>query len=256
MNVGKSPPEQRAGFELDAEETALWLAFRQDRSTASRERLFSTYFVFAKQVAARHFLDRRSGDIEFADLSQLASAGLLEAIDRYDPGIGVSFRRYASQRISGSILDGISKTSEIRQQVSFRNRVRSERAQSLHDVDTASMPADDAMQVLIDVAVGLALGFMLEGTSLYLPDGERDGATNAYETLVWKETMQKIMTQVSRLSEREQNVIRRHYLDGLSFEQIAELLGVTKGRVSQIHKAAVGLLKKRLLNSNDFKLER
>jgi len=256
VTIGEASANLGWSAELPPEEAALWRAFAQDQPAATREKLFATYFPFARQIATRHFLDRRSGDIEFADLSQLASAGLLEAIDRYDPAFGVPFKRYAGRRISGSIIDGIATMSEVRQQVSFRNRVRTERARSLCDVDTADMPTADAMQMLIDVAVGLALGFMLEGTGLYQAEGERDSGANAYESLVWKETMQRIMTEVAALPEREQNIIRRHYLDGLNFEQIGALLGVSKGRVSQLHKASVGLLKKRLLGSNAFKLER
>lgn len=256
MTLGEASAGPAPTSEISPEEAALWVAFRDGQSTEAREKLFSTYFPFARQVAARHFLDRRSGDIEFADLSQLASAGLLEAIDRYDADFGIPFKRYAARRISGSILDGIAKMSEVRQQVSFRNRIRSERARSLHDVDTTDMPTADAMQMLIDVAVGLALGFMLEGTSLYVADGERDSGANAYESLVWKETMQRILAEVSTLPDREQSIIHRHYLDGLSFEQIGALLGVSKGRISQLHKAAVGLLKKRLLGSGGFRLER
>lgn len=258
MNLGEAAAAARPpSAEPAPEDSELWRAFLDTRDAQVREKLFAAYFPFARQIAARRFLDRRSGDIEFADLSQLAGAGLLEAIDRYDPVHGVPFKRYAGRRISGSILDGIAKMSEVRQQISFRNRIRSERLRSLSDVDAADMPVADALQELIEVAVGLALGFMLEGTGLYQADGaERDGGVSAYESLVWKETIQRIMTEVSALPEREQSIIRRHYLDGLSFDQIGALLGVSKGRVSQLHKAAIALLKKRLLGSRAFMLER
>ena len=64
---------------------------------------------FARMIAARHFRGRRTGDIEFAELSQLAFIGLLEAIDHYDPAVGVPFRRYAGRRISGAMLDGLGQ---------------------------------------------------------------------------------------------------------------------------------------------------
>jgi len=253
MNTGESPlgaPDRRNG------EDALWLAFKQDGSAQAREKLFSAHYDFARQIARRHWLDRRSGDIEHQDLCQLASAGLLEAIDRYDPALGVPFRGYAARRITGSILDGIAKMSEVREQLSFRNRVRGERARSLAIEGAETLPVDEAMRALTELAVGLAIGFMLDDAGLYVTDGERDGRANAYESLAWKDTIRRMLTEISRLPEREQLIIRHHYLSGLTFDQIGAVLGLSKGRISQLHQAAIALLRKRLRNAGDFKLER
>jgi len=241
----------------DNPEAALWTAFRESKSPSVREELFSLHYPFARQIARRHFRDRKAGDIELPDLCQLASAGLLEAIDRFDPELGVPFRGYASRRISGSVLDGIAKASEFREQISFRNRVRAERVRSLTRLDADTLPAAEALEELINLAVGLALGFMLEGTGLVIDEQEaREPAASAYDSLVWKDTIRRVMNEVATLPKREQTIIRRHYLTGLDFEQIGTLLGVSKGRVSQLHRAALGLLKKRLRDACDFRLER
>lgn len=239
-------------FAQNDEEARLWSAFKTGGSKAAREELFSLYFPFARQIARRHFLDRRSGDIEFGDLSQLACAGLLEALDHYDPGLGVPFKGYAGRRISGSVLDGVAKMSEVREQISFRNRIRTERARSLAVADAETLSANEALTALAELAVGLALGFMLEETGAHEPQVR----TTAYDSLAWKETVQRLATEVAALPERERLIIRRHYLEGLGFEQIGAMLGVTKGRVSQIHRAAIALLRKRLRNAGEFKLER
>ena len=211
---------------------------------------------FARQIARRRFLDRTGGDIEFPDLCQLAYAGLLEAIDRFDPDHGASFRTYASRRISGSILDGIAKMSEVREQISFRNHARSERVRSLGDFDAPPRSTSSAMQALMDLAVGLAIGFMLEGTGLFTPEDQSDARANAYESLAWKQTINRVVSEIAQLPEREAAVVRHHYLSGLTFDQIGALLGVTKGRVSQIHKAAIDRLRGRLPSGADFRLER
>jgi RNA polymerase sigma factor FliA len=241
----------------DVDERRLWLDLRERDSVAARERLFSIYSPFAKRIARKHFLDRTSGDIEFPDLCQLAFAGLLEAIDRFDVTLGASFKTYATRRISGSILDGVAKTSEVRSQISFRNRIRAERARSLlrpEDVDGGT--ANDALRALSELAVGLALGFMLEGTGLYASDDQPHHAPNAYESLAWKETITSMFSEVGSLAKREQDIIRYHYIEGLTFEQIGALLGVTKGRVSQVHKGALEQLRRRLIDRPGFELER
>jgi len=254
MNTQESPRSSPSLPPTD-DEAALWQALRNNGSAYAREKLFSLHFDFARRIARRQWLDRRSGDIEFQDLCQLASAGLLEAIDRYDADIGVPFRGYAARRISGSIVDGVGKMSEVREQISFRNRARRDRARSLAAAGADSLPVDEAMRVLTELAVGLAIGFMLD-EGLYVIEGERDRASNAYESLAWKDTIRRMLEEIGGLPEREQIIIRHHYLTGLTFDQIGAVLGVTKGRVSQMHQAAIGLLRKRLRHAGDFKLER
>lgn len=228
------------------EELLLWRRLRSPEGALARDKLFSRYKGFAVRVAKRRYLDRTSGDIELQDLCQLAFAGLLEAIDRFDVDKGVPFRAFAIRRVSGSILDGLTKMSEMREQASFRNRVSRERVQSLSPEDLESLELGDAMRALAEIAVGLAVGFMLEGTGSYLAD-ERDlRSSNAYESVAWKELVNRAAAEVETLPEREQIIIKRHYGDGLTFDQIGELLGVTKGRVSQLHRASLRALKERL----------
>ena len=238
--------------DVGSHERALWTSFRTTASKVARERLFFSYQAFARSVAKRHFLDRRGGDIEFNDLCQLGYAGLLQAIDGYDPDRGASFKTYAVRRITGSIRDGVVKTSEVREQISHRARARRERVQSLTNLDVDAAPLGDALQALSEIAVGLALGFMLEGTNLYLAE-ERDRSADAYEGLAWKEATTRMLAELAKLPERDQLIIKSHYLDGLNFETIGDLLDITKGRVSQLHRASLTLLRKRLTHINDVR---
>jgi RNA polymerase sigma factor for flagellar operon FliA len=112
------------------------------------------------------------------------------------------------------------------------------------------------MDALIEMAVGLALGFMLEGTTLFVPESAQDPRTNAYESVEWRDALRRVLVELETLPEREQAIIRHHYLTGLEFDRIAALLGISKGRASQLHRAALALLRKRLLNASDFKLRR
>jgi RNA polymerase sigma factor for flagellar operon FliA len=238
------------------DESTLWRALRTEGSTAAREILFSTYASFARQIATRHFRDRRSGDIEHQDLCQLAFAGLLEAIDRFDPDRGLPFRGYASRRISGSILDGVAKMSEMREQISFRNRMRADRVRSLTAEALDDLSIAEAMQALSDIVAGLAVGFMLESGGLVVADGEPDRRPTAYESLAWKDTLRRLGRELEDLPDRDRAILRHHYLDSMTFEQIGALLGLSKGRISQLHRSALGMLRRRLVRSDDFTFER
>jgi RNA polymerase sigma factor for flagellar operon FliA len=254
MDVRSEPGKTR-----DLEEAALWTAFVANRSAANREQLFLRHAAFARNIARRHHREQSRGDIDLADLYQLAYAGLLEALERFDPRQGVPFRPFAAHRISGSVSDGIVGMSEAREQIAWRRRARRERLQSLSDADTDRLSTSEAMEKLAEIAVGLAIGFMLEGTGLFAQgDGEEQGLqaqpATAYDSLAWKEIVVQLHDELSSMPEREQMLLRQHYLIGVNFDQLAQLMELTKGRVSQIHRAALGLLRKRLSARGHFRL--
>lgn len=239
------------------EEAADWLAFKTQGSLAARERLFSLYAGFARAIARRHHRERSRGDIELAELYQYAYAGLLEALDRFDPGHGAPFRPFAAPRISGNIMDGIPHLSEVLEQLSWRRRVRRERLRSLAEgtQETAS-----PIEKLAELALGLALGFMLEGTGLFSAGDSEQAASapaeTAYDSLAWKEIVGQLRAELDDLPEREQAILRQHYLNGVSFDQLASLLAVSKARVSQLHRSALMLLRKRMRERGHFRMIR
>jgi RNA polymerase sigma factor FliA len=232
-------------------EVALWNAFKRDGSSIAREQLFRHYLPLARQLAGRHFRNARPGAIEFAELVQMASTGLLEAIDRYKPDLGVPFRYFGNRRITGSILNGIAAHSEVNRQVSVRNRMVRERMESLRRETTTDGTLIETLDLLGEIAAGLAIGFMLEESGSYVAV-DCDLASNGYETLAWKQITGLLAKEVDRLPVREQDIVRLHYRDGMSFEQLGALFGLTKGRISQLHKSAIALMRKRLLQMGPF----
>jgi RNA polymerase sigma factor for flagellar operon FliA len=239
-------------------ETALWQSFKEQGSQAARQRLFAQHTAFARNIAARHFREQLYRDVEIGDLRQLAYAGLLEAIDRFDPSRGVPFRAFASHRISGSIRDGLSRMSEVREQISWRHRVNRERAQSLSEGTSDDLSTSEAMEKLAEIAVGLAVGFMLEGTGLVAErddDAVSDG-NNAYDSVAWKEMTARLQTELANLPERERYILMHHYGGSVGFDDIASVLHITKGRISQLHRGALALLRKRLSARGHFNLEK
>jgi RNA polymerase sigma factor for flagellar operon FliA len=249
------PPVDQASGDED-EGALLWRRHRVQPTAALREKLFLHYLPFARRVAARHFRRRTDASIEFPDLCQMASEGLLEALDHYDPTLGTPFEGFAVSRVSGSILDGLAKLSEFREQLTYRSRMRRERARSILPAEADKLPVTEAFDALVELAVGLALGFMLEGTGIYVAEEQQDSGFNAYETLVWKEAVGRVEAELRDLPEKESTVIRCHYVDGLTFEQVGRLLGISKGRVSQIHKEALLRLRKRLPRFDNINIHR
>lgn len=224
----------------------IWRAFAEDPAGGARQVIFESYLPFARRIAARVRRDRPGADLDIDDLRQHAAEGLLQAMDRFDPSQGTSFEAYAARRIRGSIIDGIGASSELRRQSAFRNRIRAERARSLRPEDPAGLSTLDALQALASLAVDLALGFMLDDAALAGGEDQAARGPNAYESLAWAETVQRVTTALESLPEQERTVVRLHYLQGLEFAMIADTLSLSRGRVSQIHAAALQRLRKRL----------
>jgi len=234
------------------EEAALWRAYRSSPTPDLRNALFERHQTLARRLAARRFGSRHRNDIEFEDLCQLAYAGLLEAIDRFDLDHGAPFRAFAQRRIDGSILDGLAKMSEVREQSAFRNRFRKERLNSLSGPGLDDCSAIEALQALVDLVEGLAVGLMLEGAVEQIPDRR----PTAYESLAWKRTLQEVSQAMAALPERERLVLKRHYLEGAAFEQVGREFDLSRGRVSQIHRAAILKLRAKLVAPPPFDLLR
>lgn len=239
--------------DMSKEERDLWEASRAG-SPDARQALFSRFMPVARRIAWRFKRDHAVTPLEIAELLQLASVGLLEAIDRFKPELGVPFRFYSTRRIAGAIAEGIGKLSEVNQQITTRRRMERERLRSIRERGEELRSLDDKLKLIGEIAAELAVGIMLEDSVMYLAD-ERDPAQDAYETLAWKQAVRQLMQTLEGLPERDRAIVRLHYLEGIPFEQIARLLGISKGRVSQLHKQAIGVLRKRLSDMGKFRLE-
>lgn len=214
---------------------ALWARWTIQRRSGDRELLVNAYTVLVRRCAARCFARRVGHELEYADFVQFGMVGLLECIDRFDPDRGARFETYATYRIEGAILSGISSLSELQQQVDARRRVLRERNQSLL---SGAESHGSALERLAEVSIGLALGFALEDSGLY-EDGEAATPDNAYSRVEMTQLKLRLAELVQRLPEQQRAVIDWHYFQQVKFEDIAVSLTLTKGRVSQIHHSAL-----------------
>jgi RNA polymerase sigma factor FliA len=214
------------------------------------------HMEYARTLAALVYGRRVTDDVEFGDYLQYARIGLLEAFERFEPAHGVQFRTFAAHRIRGAILDGVAQLSERQQQAALRRRVRHDRATSLlEDADPAVAGGRGVLEQLAEVALGLAIGILLEDTGMFADESTAPAAPDGpYRSVALKQTRARLDEMVHRLAESERRVIKQHYHYGHPFEQIAREVGVTKGRISQIHKQALQSL--RAMLSGAHALER
>lgn len=237
--VGTSSPAHCSAPSTELQ-AARW-ANRQ--SPAERASLVEAYTPLVRRLAARAYSRRTSGELEFADLVQLGMVGLLEAIDRYTPARGVRFETFATYRVEGAILNGLPSYSELQRQLAVRREIERARVQSLSGHELAKPPS--ALERLADIAIGLALGFALEDAGL-AADDEATAPDNAYARLELIQLRHQLAGLTEQLPEAERRVIYRHYFQQQAFDEIAAGMHLTKGRISQIHHAALKRLRERL----------
>jgi RNA polymerase sigma factor for flagellar operon FliA len=221
--------------ECDAD--LLWKALRRHGDRVAREKLAERHSELVRILAAKTYRNRFSEELEYADYYQFGMVGLLEAIDRFDPVQGVRFETFASPRIRGAILNGVESLSEKQRQLAVRLRVRNERVNSLGAQEDAR-DSEDALAKLADVAVGIALGLLLDNAGLYLV-GEPATGDLPYDRVEMAELRRLVVRLVDLLPHNERRIIRGHYLQAMPFDEMAKSLGLTKGRISQIHHAAL-----------------
>lgn len=208
-------------IETAAVESA-WDRWISTRDLGAREVLVERYVPFVRYMAGR--LGPQVSPYLRPELFSLGLLGLLDALDKFNPEVGVRFETYAGTRIRGAMHDGIRRMGPLprgaRQQASAMIR-------SIHPVDFQTATS----------ARGVRLQDCLE-------DLEQPSVFAGLERLADRQELQEA---VEALPNRERIVIQRHYYDGLYLKEIGAELGVTESRVCQIHRRALKMLEHRLL---------
>jgi RNA polymerase sigma factor for flagellar operon FliA len=222
----------------------LWTQYAATRDPEARSGLLTAYAEFARMMAAKVYARRTYSEMEFGDYLQYATVGLIEALDRFEPGRGIKFETYASSRITGAMLNGIEQSSEIQQQVAARRRIIGQRVASLMEQDSGAAAAsvEDAFARLAEIAIGLAVGFALDETGMHASEGAHY-QDNCYTGLELRQLQKRVNAVVDQLPGNQRRVIHGHYLQHLQFEEIAAGMALTRGRVAQIHKQALASLR-------------
>jgi RNA polymerase sigma factor FliA len=199
--------------------------------TSARNDLVHAHLAFARILAAKVYANRLCAELEFEDFMQFACIGLTEAADRFHPGQGASFQSFAAARIQGAVRNGVEFLTERQQQIAARARLLNVQAAQTGSVE-------HRIAGLAKVAMGAAVEFALGPSSLLRSD-DASCSDRTCEAVIRSLIARKAIELLACLPESERVVMQRHYLQQSTFDDIATHLGVTKGRISQIHKSAV-----------------
>jgi RNA polymerase sigma factor for flagellar operon FliA len=210
---------------------ALWARWRSGDPRAG-DHLVRHYAPWVRRVARSVFVRVRGRGDDWPDYVQNATVGMLEALRAFDVERGVPFELFAGPRVRGAVFNGLR---DLRSTGAGPSGTASfEAVESLRDTEDAD-PVDRFIAMVSSLAAGHVMG-------LYAEHEPADEA-GPYHVVVRSQLGERLSRQLRRLGERERTVLEWHYIQHLSFVQIAETLGVTKGRVSQLHRQALARMR-------------
>lgn len=246
-------------------EDELWFEFKVKKSMQARDALILKYAPLAKVYAGQ--LVSTGTHLDFDECVSLGILGLIDAIDRFDPQSGTSFKHYAGYRIRGSIVDGMRKMGRVPESV-YRNARRIEKVSQELSLELGRIPSDqeiaDALGISLETYYAwvqdIAGSTPLSLDSFYtFADGEEsitlmDALPDSKEidplTITEKQEMiHALAAAIDSLSETERLVLTLYYYEELTLKEIGEVLGVTESRVSQIHAKTILKLRGKLRRS-------
>ena len=230
---------------------------------SEREKLVEAHLPQVKYIAER-IAAKLPPCVERDDLYSAGVLGLLDAIEKFDPGRQVLFKTYAELRVRGAILDSLRDQDWVPRSVRRRAReveaafqdIERERGRPAADTEVAArlgltLPA---LQAVLDEVRSLTL------TGLEQPDEAdemqpRQFADSAANTpaahFECAEIRELLTSQISQLPERERQVIALYYVEELNMKEIGQALGVTESRVSQLRTQAFMRLRGKLSQLKD-----
>jgi len=241
--------------------------YKKSGTRQLRDQLIVHYAPLVKFVAGRISagLPRH---VDEADLASYGIIGLIDAIERFDPGLNVKFETYAIPRIRGAIIDELRSIDWVPRSVRTKARAVEQSYQTLqatlHRTPTDDEVATDMemtpsqfQKVLRQVSVtGVA------ALDQVFRDGDRSDRPTLGESLPdsnpgpmamfeAQETKEGLIHAINEMGDREKMVITLYYYEGLTLAEIGEILGVTESRVSQIHTKSVLQLRAKLADRPD-----
>ncbi len=219
-----------------------------DPSAANREAV-----VLAAVPLVRSMIGRLSVPdhplVTREDLENVGLMGLLQALDSYNPERGTPFVSYAYGRIRGALVDYLRsidalprerrrKLAELQQAIDTLRQTLGGEPDDQDVADYLGISLQEYYALLTDAQRRFALSLQEtigdDGDQSVLETIPNEEAEKQFEEIDRASLIEYITKLIQRLPEREQNILALYYYENLTLREIAQLLGLTEARISQI----------------------
>ena len=242
-----------AGSVSETDRRALLRAYRENGDIAARDRLIESFIPVVRSIAYRYA--GRGEQIE--DLEQVASVGLIKAIDRFDLDRDVELMTYVFPTVVGELKRhfrdrGWSVTVPRRlKELHYRlSRLIEELTAQLGRSPTMAELAKEAGVEEEEVVEAIEVGRAYASKSLTRQLDSDDGAGAELIDLIDDEELgyeaaenrQLLASGLKALDDRERRIVHLRFVDGLTQSQIAVEIGISQMHVSRLIRRALETL--------------
>ncbi len=206
----------------------------------------------AHQVACR-----KPPHVEVEELMSWGMEGLLDAYRRFRPDKHASFRTYARFRVRGVIMDNL-RERDLLSRTARRKAVLLERTRAKLEARLGRAPAEH--EVAADLKIDLVkLRSMASDTEFgtvsvedlrtgddRVYDVDRhmpDHASDPLRAILGRERARLVNAAIDRLPQKEQAAVTAYYKSDRTMREVADSLGLSESRVSQLHSQALTRLR-------------
>jgi RNA polymerase sigma factor for flagellar operon FliA len=230
-------------------------------SDSHREAIIKEFGYVVKAMAYR-LAYRLPAYMDAEDLVSVGIMGLMDAMDKYDPGREAKFKTYAEFRIRGAMLDEIRSMDwiprSVHERVTLLQRVHAKllnrhgRPPTDEEVAAEMNLSPSELDEFLVRSQGAVL-VSLDDINLHELDGPKilDMLADTHHPdplaiILNDQERERVADAIQELPEKERLVLTMYYYEELTMKEIGRILKVTESRVCQIHTKAVLHLKGKL----------
>ncbi len=234
----------------------------QKIANPSVEHLIKSNYQLVKKIAW-HLHGRVQAIIDIEDLIQIGMLGLINAAKNYKPVKDASFNSYANLRIRGEILDYLRKNSSLCRSTIKVKKLAENAIENLNKkLGREPDSLEIAKEINIEHSKYLEWESAFQASTIKNIDDIYDEYSywfatkddNPEQNINNKELKEILKKSLSILNEQQALLIQLYYVEELNIYEIAKILEISTGRVSQIKSSALKLIRSKIkdeLKPND-----
>lgn len=223
----------------------LWQSYN-NADKHIKEKIIKNYIPLIKHIVNRMNINLPPY-LEYEDLISYGIFGLMQAIERYDVKKGIKFETYAYARIKGSIIDELRKIDWIPQNIRKKAKMLQSAFSELEQFLGRTVNDNDicnylkiTVKELHEMYIEMKTYFGILPFDDLLSHADTRQSSNQPDVQAEKEEVKEILgNAINKLPSQEKIVITLYYYEGLSFKEIAEVMELSQGRISQLHTKAI-----------------
>jgi RNA polymerase sigma factor for flagellar operon FliA len=248
----------------------IWCSFLISKKSnvlcpVSKRKLVEHYYPLVKKVAQR--LHAKIHHLTVDELTSMGIDGLYDAINKYDPErFKNKFETYAVQRIRGSMLDEIrksdwvprlvrSKTTKFQTQRQVAESHAGKKLSSAELATALAITEEEIEEIIASTTMPVMYSVHEvreedENNGLSINQIEDSNFAQPVDNLMRREFFQKLMSL--NFTPQERKIMWLYYFENRCMKEIAEEVGLSESRVSQMHSRILKRLRDKAERNPDY----